>query len=233
MERMAVAGSGRNADLDARILAFGARHFGKNLRPATAADLPAMARIHAHSGTPGLLSDVGETFLRDVYYAGLLASPLGDALVVDIDGTIAGFTTFSLDSDRLFSDIFRKRLLATAVAVAKASIRRPKVGLHFAQTVLTIRRSEAGADIGPETVSLEVAPEFQRLGLGFLLFQAGVDALTKAGATRIKSRVLVDNPAVERLHPPLGFVRGEVFRLHGRDWVLWTLDVTADGLAKG
>ena len=45
--------------------------FARMIRPATRADLAAMARIHAGAGTPGLLTDLGVPFLRDVYYRGL------------------------------------------------------------------------------------------------------------------------------------------------------------------
>jgi L-amino acid N-acyltransferase YncA len=96
--------------------------------------------------------------------------------------------------------------------------------LDFAQTVLTVDKTGEGSDIAAEAVSLEVAPAFQGLGLGFILLQAGVNELRAAGATRIKARILAENVAVERLHPPLGFRRGATFRLHGRDWVLMVLD---------
>jgi len=183
-----------------------------------------MAHIHATSGTPGLLSDLGEAFLRDVFYAGLLASPLGQALVLEINGQVAGFATFSLDSDRLFSQIFRRRIGKTLVALARASVRSPRVGLHFAQTVLHVQRGVEGSEIPAEAVSLEIAPAYQGFGLGFLLLQAAVEALRAGGARRIKARILVENRAVERLHPPLGFRRGTEFRLHGRNWVLMILD---------
>jgi GNAT superfamily N-acetyltransferase len=183
-----------------------------------------MAHIHATSGTPGLLSDLGEAFLRDVYYAGLLASPVGQARVIEIGGNVAGFTTYSLDSRRLFSEIFHRRIPSTLLAIARASLRRPRVALDFAQTVLTVDKTGEGSDIAAEAVSLEVAPAFQGLGLGFILLQAGVNELRAAGATRIKARILAENVAVERLHPPLGFRRGATFRLHGRDWVLMVLD---------
>ena len=210
---------------DPRVLAFGARHFGSAIRPATTADLGAMARIHAHSGTPGLLTDLGEPFLRDVFYAGLLASPLGHALVIEVGGNVAGFVTFSPDSETLFSDIFRHRLGATLRASTRASVRRPRIAIDFVETVFNVRGGGEGADIRAESVSLQVAPAFQGLGLGFLLLQSGVDALRASGVMRIKARVLAENRAVERLYPPLGFMRGSQFRLHGRDWVLWTLDV--------
>ena len=212
---------GRQAtDPDARVLEFAAQRFRKLIRPATSIDLGAMAHIHATSGTPGLLSDLGETFLRDVYYGGLLASPVGKALVIDVGGNVAGFTTYSLDSSRLFSEIFRHRIGGTLLALARASVRKPRVLLDFAQTVFSVRRDGEGWDIPAEAVSLEIAPAFQGFGLGFVLLQAAVEDLKSAGATRIKARILVENRAVERLHPPLGFRRGAPFRLHGREWVL-------------
>ena len=62
--------SRREQDGYPEVLSFAARHFGQAIRQATTADLASMAHIHATSGTPGLLSDLGEEFLRDVFYAG-------------------------------------------------------------------------------------------------------------------------------------------------------------------
>ena len=157
-----------------------------------------------------------------MFYAGLLASPVGGAIVVEIDGAVGGFATYSPDSGRLFGDIFRPRKVATLRALARAFPRRPRVLVDFAQTVLTVDRT--GTDIPAEAVSLEVAPALQGLGLGFLLLQSSVSALRAAGATRVKARILECNWEVERLYPPLGFHRGPTFRLHGRDWVLMVLE---------
>jgi ribosomal protein S18 acetylase RimI-like enzyme len=210
--------------LDSRVHQFAAQHFGQAIRTATAADVGAMAHIHAMSGTPGLLSDLGEGFLRDVFYSGLLASPVGRALVLEIKGNVAGFVTYSPDSGRLFGDIFRRRKAATLAALVRASARKPRVCVDFVQTVLTVDKTGQGSDIEAESVSLEVAPEFQGFGLGFLLLQAGVADLQAGGARRVKARILAENQAVERLYPPLGFRRGDTFRLHGRDWVLMVLE---------
>lgn len=207
-------------DPDARVLEFAAQRFHKSIRPVTSDDLGAMAHIHVTSGTPGLLSDLGEGFLRDVFYGGLLASSHGKGLVIDIDGKVAGFVTYSQDSGRLFSEIFRRRIVRTLLAMARTSVRKPRVLLDFAQTVFAVGKTGEGWDILPESVSLEIAPPFQGFGLGFVLLQAAVTDLRAAGATRIKARILADNRAVERLYPPLGFRRGASFRLHGRDWVL-------------
>jgi L-amino acid N-acyltransferase YncA len=107
--------------------------------------------------------------------------------------------------------------------MAKASIRRPRVAVDFAQTVLAVDRSGIDRAYPGETVSLEIAPAFQGLGLGFLLLQTAVTELRRAGCTAIKARILESNHAVERLHPPLGFRKGPSFRLHGRDWTYMLL----------
>ncbi len=210
--------------MDSRARLFAAERFSQAIRAATIADLGAMAHIHATSGTPGLLSDLGEAFLRDVFYAGLLASPVGKALVMEIGGNVVGFVTYSPDSTRLFREIFRCRIGSTLLALARASLRKPRVSVDFAQTVFTVDKTGEGSGIPAESVSLEIAPAFQGFGLGFLLLQLAVSELRAAGATRIKARILADNVAVERLYPPLGFRRGATFRLHGRDWMLMVLD---------
>lgn len=182
-----------------------------------------MAHIHATSGTPGLLSDLGERFLRDVYYCGIVESPAGNALVLELEGNVVGLVTYSLDSDRLFGEIFRRRRLRTLDAIARASVRKPRVSADLLQTVAIVRESRAGSDIKAEVVSLEVAAAFQGLGLGFVLLERAVSTMRAAGAQRVKARILADHRDVERLYEHLGFCRGEAFRLHGRNWVLMVL----------
>jgi ribosomal protein S18 acetylase RimI-like enzyme len=197
---------------------------GEAIRSGTSADVGAMAHIHARSGTPGPLSDLGEGFLRDVYYGGLLASPNGQALVLEVAGNVVGFVTFSLDSNRLFGEIFRHRMATTMLALARASLRKPRVAVDFAQSVLAVEGSGAGSDVPAEVVSLEIAPAFQGLGLGFILLQRGLKELRAAGAERVKARIVEDHRAVERIYLNLGFRRGKPFRLHGRQWVVMVLD---------
>ncbi len=182
-----------------------------------------MAHIHATSGTPGLLSDLGEAFLRDVYYRPAGPAP-GEGRSHRDRREARRVRYLQHRFGRLFGEIFRPRFRQTLLAVARATLRKPRVAIDFAQTVLTVDRTGEGSDIRAETVSLEVAPEFQGLGLGFPLLQAGVTDLQAMGATRIKARILTSNSPVERLHPPLGFHRASTFRLHGREWVLMVLD---------
>ncbi len=195
------------------------------IRRATLDDLPAMARIHAASGTPGLLADLGEPFLRDLYYRGILSSPLGRAFVLTSDGAVVGFVTAATDSTRLFSAIFRRNLPRSVGAVARASCRHPRVARSFLETVLVVARKKEAANVPAEIVSLEVSVPYQHRGFGYALLATAVQDLRADPAARsIKARILADHREVERLYEALGFRPAATFRMQGRRWKLLLLD---------
>lgn len=197
----------------------------RSIRLATLDDLPAMARIHATSGTPGLLTDLGEPFLREVYYRGLLGSPLGRAFVLTSDGAPAGFVTVATDSNRLFNTIFRRNLLRSMGAIAQASLRRPRVILSFLESAFAVASLKEAADVQAEIVSLEVGVPYQHRGFGYGLLTTAVQDLRADPAVRsIKARILADHREVERLYAALGFHTAATFRMQGRRWKLLVLD---------
>jgi GNAT superfamily N-acetyltransferase/acyl carrier protein len=198
--------------------------FLHSLRPATPADLTAMARIHVHSGTPGLLTDLGEEFLR-AYYGRLVASPFGRATVLEISGEVAGFVTTSVQSTRLYRQVLGGRhAIGTAFAVAMASLRHPRIARSFLETVRSVQAVEPGGPIDAEVVSLEVDPRHQGLGLGYVLLATAVAGLREDDRDRpIKTRILADQSEIERLYMELGFKTVFEFRMHGRSWKLMAL----------
>lgn len=187
-----------------------------------------MARIHVASGTPGLLTDLGAPFLRNVYYRNVLSSPLGRAFVVTFDGKVAGFVTSSTDSGRLFPAIFRRNLAALAWSIVRATPRHPRLPLSFLETARSVAGSKAGSNIPAEVVSLEVDVPYQHHGLGYgLLATAVVDLQADRPQLPIKARILADHREVERLYEALGFHTAGQFRMHGRAWKMLVLETVA------
>jgi GNAT superfamily N-acetyltransferase len=206
----------------ARVDARG-RRFLESIRPCRSEDLPAIAAIHADSGTPGLLSDLGREFLERVYYRGILDSPLAETYVLDLEHKPAGFVTLSIDSDRLFVQVMIRRWPLAMSLIAKVGLRHPHVLLNLAETVLSVRRHRLDEGVLAEVVSLEVDRRYQGIGLGLFLLERALDRLREQGCDAIKSRTLALNPSVERLYLNSGFQNGGSFRLHGRDWhmLIW------------
>jgi ribosomal protein S18 acetylase RimI-like enzyme len=197
-----------------------ARRIEDLIRPATRSDLEAMAAIHVGSGTPGLLTELGARFLARTYYRKLLEHPKGRAFAIDIGGSLAGFVTFSDDSEDLYSTIFRGSLPQTVAALTTSALRHPRVVRDFLETVVKVRPPSSDAEPRAEIVSLEVARPFQGLGLGFFLLEHAVEALVNFGVTGVKARILADHAAVVRLYRRLGFSEAQTFSLHGRAWIL-------------
>jgi ribosomal protein S18 acetylase RimI-like enzyme len=195
------------------------------IRRATLADLPAMARIHTASGTPGLLTDLGEPFLRDVYYRSVLSSSLGRAFVMTSEGAVAGFVTAATESTRLFKSIFRRNLLRSTWAIARASRRQPRLALSFLETAVSVAGHKGASSVSAEVVSLEVDVPYQHRGIGYaLLATAVLDLRTERAGLPIKARILADHREVERLYEALGFETTATFRMHGRPWKLLVLE---------
>ena len=175
-----------------------------------------MAQLHVRSGTPGLLTDLGESFLKDVYYRGLLESSLGHGLGIDVGEELAGFVTYSEHSEQLFDEIARRRPVHLVLAVLRAALRRPRLVQDVVESRRIVGAPGLGREVTGEVVSLEVAARYQGLGLGFFLLEAAVLAINGP----VKARILHGHTEVGRLYERLGFQERASFRMHRRDWVL-------------
>ena len=195
-----------------------AARFRDAIRPARPADLPVLAAIHVTSGTPGLLSDLGAQFLERVYYRGVLESPLASIYVLEMAQSPAGFVAFSPDSDRLFVQAMGRRWYLAGWLILLAGLRRPRVMRDLLETVLSVRRHDLDRGIKAEVFSLQIHLRYQGLGLGLILLERALARLQEQGCTEVKSRTLVSNVPVERLHEYCGFRAAGTFRLHCRVW---------------
>jgi GNAT superfamily N-acetyltransferase len=178
-----------------------------------------MATIHRTSGTPGLLSDLGQRFLERVYYAGLLEDVESGADVLELEHSVIGFVSYSRDSASMFRSVILRRARLSAICIARAAARKPRVLRDLLETILATSRNSLARDVKSEIVSLEIASGHQGLGLGFTLLKRAVDLLVDEGRP-IKARILTDNSAVERLYQALQFRSVGAFRLHGRAWTM-------------
>jgi GNAT superfamily N-acetyltransferase len=201
------------------------KHVGMDrIRPAGADDLASIAAIHHGSGTPGLLADLGPAFLERVYYRGILESPIAETYVIELDLAPAGVVSLTTDANRLFTQVFRRRLFLAARLAMAAAVRRPRILRDLIETVLDVRRNPLGGGITAEIISLQVAPRYQGVGLGLFMLQRATDRLLQLGAVPFKSRMLASNTAVTRLYAFLGFRMAGSYALHGRTWEMWIHD---------
>lgn len=194
------------------------------IRPLERRDLPAMATIHAGSGTPGLLTDLGKLFLERVYYAGLLDDPHSGGAAIEIRNELAGFVTYSRDSSRLFRSIVFRRPVAFTTNIIRSGLRRPHLFWNVFESVAHIQGDRLASRVSAEIVSLEVSPAFQKLGLGYFLIERAITELRAEHPVPVKVRIFPEHRAVAQLYEHFGFREAGTFKLHGRKWAMLVND---------
>jgi GNAT superfamily N-acetyltransferase len=183
-----------------------------------------MAHIHATSGTPGLLTDLGEPFLRDVYYRSIVRARLGRAQVLALDGAVVAFVSASPAAGSLFRSIFARHPIKLVSALVRGSVRNPRLILSFAEAALAVSHEPESRGVDAEIISLEVQPRMQHLGLGYVLLSSIIADLRRDDpATPIKVRILAGHREVERLYDALDFTTIRTFQMQGRPWKLLLL----------
>ncbi|WP_336712004.1 GNAT family N-acetyltransferase [Arthrobacter sp. USHLN218] len=111
------------------------------IRPATAADLPAMAAWQCRYVPDGLFPQMGERFVRR-WHGSFLDTPYGVALVAerpDASGTGTsaapiGFLVGSTDQVRHVEEVVRRHRMRLASAGLVALAGRPRLAAHFIRT---------------------------------------------------------------------------------------------------
>ncbi|EMY32178.1 acetyltransferase, GNAT family protein [Arthrobacter crystallopoietes BAB-32] len=127
------------------------------VRPATPADLAAMAAWQCRYVPDGLFPNMGERFVRR-WHSSFLDSPFGMALVAERIGEDnterIGFLVGSTDQVRHVEEVVRRHRAGLASAGLLALARRPRLGAHFVRTrgrayLNRILRNASAADQEP------------------------------------------------------------------------------------
>jgi glycosyltransferase involved in cell wall biosynthesis len=161
------------------------------IRPATHADIPAMAAMHASIMTRAFLPKLGEPFLR-VLFRALVEDPDSPTLVAERDGEVIGYTSASV-SVPAFRRRFVRRYGVRAALAAAPRLVRPGV---VRRAVELLRYPDITRDLpDAECTLIGVRPKTP-WGLGGALKSATLTALGDRGVTAAKGFVFQDNLAM-------------------------------------
>jgi glycosyltransferase involved in cell wall biosynthesis/ribosomal protein S18 acetylase RimI-like enzyme len=183
------------------------------IRPATAADAAAMARLHADGMPEAFLPTLGPRFLARLYRA-LAADPDAVALVAEgVDGVV-GFAAGVPSVGGFYRRFARGHGPAAALAAAPRLV-RPSVARRLLETV---RYPAAGNGHGPmpdaELLSIAVAPGWRAGGTGRALADGVLDGLAGRGVDDIKVVVGAANEGANRFYAKVGFREAGQLTVH-------------------
>jgi ribosomal protein S18 acetylase RimI-like enzyme len=198
------------------------------VRPATDADAPAAAALHAGQIAQGFLSVLGPGFLRRLYRR-IGRSPESFLLVAAHDGTTVGFVAGSTDVARLYRSFLWRDGIPAGIRAAGSLLS------GWRRVLDTLGHASAGgpgAGRGPELLAIAVDPAWQGGGVGRLLVGSFLDEVGARGADAAHVVVGADNRSAVSLYQQAGFVAVERFELHaGTESLLMQWDRPPGALA--
>jgi ribosomal protein S18 acetylase RimI-like enzyme len=180
------------------------------VRPATDADAPASAALHAAQISQGFLSLLGPGFLRRLYRR-INRSPESFLLIASSRGSAVGFIAGSTDVAGLYRSFLWHDGIPAAVQAAGPLLRGWR---RVLDTLGHAKSGGAGVGRGPELLAVAVDPAWQGRGVGRMLVAAFLGEVGGRGLDAAHVVVGAANRGAVSLYEQAGFVTVERFELH-------------------
>lgn len=186
------------------------------LRPATLADLRAVAAIHKRAFAGFFMTELGETFLAR-YYRLVLEYLDGLLWVAEVDGLPVGFVA-GFVRPAGFYRLMRRRAFELGLAALPVLLRRPSIIWRLAANARrTGDASDVEGNVLSELASVAVDPAYAGKGIGARLVRAFIEASRARGADVVYLTTdAQNNAAVNRFYQGLGFRLSRTFWAAGR-----------------
>jgi glycosyltransferase involved in cell wall biosynthesis/ribosomal protein S18 acetylase RimI-like enzyme len=184
---------------------------GLRVRRARTTDRAAMARLHRESLPDAFLPALGDPFLRRLYRA-LATDEDAICSVAENGAGVVGFVAATRSVGRTYRRFALRHGIAAGLAAAPRLV-RPGVARRAFETA----RYPSGAARLPdaELLSIAVAPEWRKRGVGQMLTADLLRRLRERGASELKVVVADDNAGANRFYERLGFRPVARVEVHG------------------
>ncbi len=180
---------------------------GMVLRTGTDGDAAGAAALHAGQISEGFLTFLGPRFLRRLYRR-VARTPGCFLLVLENDGTMAGFLAGSTDVSALYRSFVWRDGVAAAFASSGRLLR------SWRRVIETLRHGTGGAGEGTELLAVAVDPTARGRGAGTLLVEGFLNEVRGRQQRAAHVVVAADNATAVALYQRNGFHTIKRFELH-------------------
>jgi ribosomal protein S18 acetylase RimI-like enzyme len=181
------------------------------IRPAAAAEIPAIVKIHQESFPGFFLTFLGTDFLT-LLYRGMLEDSEGILLIAAESGGPEGFVAGVVSQSGFYWRLLKNRKWHFAAAAARSALRRPSIMPRLWRALRRPEESRAAA-ADACLMSIAVAPRAEGHGLGGELVGAFCRAVLARGVRRISLTTdEVGNDRVNRFYERQGFRLARSYR---------------------
>ncbi len=180
------------------------------IREMRLADVPAIVQVHLESFPGFFLTFLGASFLSELYMA-TLTDPDGIGFVAENEKFICGFVTGTTQPAGFYRRLLRQRWWRFMRASMLPALRQPTIIPRLLRALSMPEQATKHAGRGT-LMSIAVAPDAQKRGIGQALVRAFLDEAVQRGLQQVDLTTDQDNNgATNRFYQNLGFVCERTF----------------------
>ncbi len=199
------------------------------IREMETKDLKAVTRLHSEALKIGFLSTLGEDFLS-IIYEGITVSDMGVVFVYEEDEKVVGFIAGSTDTQKLFREIYRRKLPRLAGNLAFKVVRQPGI-------IRNLMRSSrypgmAGDSVPAELLSIAVYEDARGKGIGSALVAALVKYFKKKGMNTFKVSVDQRLEGADEFYERMGFELKDTIEIYGKKMNIYIYNMEKAALGE-
>ena len=171
-----------------------------------------VAGLHAEGIFTGFISSLGPKFISQLY-RGIAACPSAFCFVALEGNRILGFIAAAESVGKLYKSVILRRGLLMLGPLLRFAF-SPRTIRKIFQTLLYPSRTSKEYP-SAEILSVVVAPDARRRGVGSKLMRAGLEEFSRRGIAKVKVAVAADNGPANRYYLKEGFEKAGVYDSHG------------------
>lgn len=184
-----------------------------------------VAQMHIEGIDTGFLSSLGPKFVRELY-AAIAVSPHAFGYVVEDSGRVLGFIVCATHVGRVYRTVLLRRGWRLAMPLVRFAA-SPRVIRKVFQTLLYPVRKRSAELPHAEILSVVVAAEARRRGMGVMLMQAALDGFRQRKCRAVRVAVGAANEPANRYYLGAGFRLAETCENHGIPMNIYVCDLAS------
>jgi len=192
------------------------------IRDATVEDLPRLAELYIQGLSGSFFAKIGSGFVTELLRA-LLKGNMSTTRVLDMNGSVQGFITFSAKSKQIFKDALRNNFFKLTINVLVGTLKKPDLISEIIETFRYARISGRD-DIDAEFIYISIDPKFRNNRFSNALVGDALSNLSSKGVKAVKVSTEIDNIPPQRLLKSFGFKVDRQFIFHKKPMLLYVLD---------
>lgn len=200
--------------------AYAGESSAPRIRHATAADIPALADIHATGMPHDFMVRLGRIFQTKVLFPTMIEAPGSCIYVADDGSRVLGFLITRRGFGGLISDLLIYNPAWFFLSGIGAVLCHPNLVRRIPPILnqLRVRGSEPATDQSAELFLTAVADYARGRGIGLALVKHSIDQLRTAGVGTYRVLMHAENEQANRLYAKTGFNDTRICDFSGQLW---------------